>query len=105
MRVVPALTGFHVVFPDGEVIADSTAASTFARAIDKIGLDRVEHDHFRLGNEELVSDERSKKYPSESIEVTPGRFVLTHSDSQKKKEILEQISKRWNLNLRVELGS
>ena len=68
-------TGLCVYLPDGDFIQESSAAAT---TIDS-------------------------KYGSAQHEAAPGLYVLTHSNTQDKKKILDKISSAMKLGWRVEI--
>lgn len=96
-----AKTILSVRFPDGTVIEEKKAADTFAKAIEKIGADRVAGLGLTAGNEPLISREGSRKYPRDVKMVKGGFFVLTHCSTKQKIVWLDRIKKRLGLSLEV----
>ena len=51
----------------------------------------------------LVSTTKDDKYAKTQVEVSPGLYVITHSNNKMKKDYLEQISKAFGLGWKVEI--
>ena len=96
-----AKTGLRVTFPDGNVIELDCAAATFALALKKLGLDeRVEALKFTECGVPLVSHEKSTEYGQRLVE---GKYVCTHSNTNRKKETLERVCHRLGVSSKVEV--
>lgn len=93
-------TRLHVTFPDGAVIEEYYAADTFALALRHIGLPRVEALRLNESGIPLVGTVRSEQYGQRRID---GRYICTHSNTQKKKDTLEKIAKRLNVGIIVKV--
>lgn len=91
----------EVYFPDGTVIREGYAAYTFFKTIDRIGPERVKNLGLKISGVDLVSRRDDLKYRQRP--VSDGYFVCTHSNTQVKKDILNEISRKLNLGLRVEI--
>lgn len=89
-----------VRFGDGTVIAESTAADTLVKSLERIGFDRVERLGVRVNGENIVSASKSEKY--NDIRVG-NRYVKTHSSTMQKARSLHQISEELGLNLQVQI--
>lgn len=96
-------TGLCVYLPDGDFIQESSAAATYIAAIVKADLLRVRALDLKLCGINIVSTTIDSKYGSAQHEAAPGLYVLTHSNTQDKKKILDKISKALNLGWRVEI--
>lgn len=96
-------TGLCVYLPDGDFIQESSAAATYIAAIIKADLLRVRALDLKLCGINIVSTTIDSKYGSAQHEAAPGLYVLTHSNTQDKKKILDKISKALNLGWRVEI--
>lgn len=96
-------TNFTVRFEDGTVIHNSKASDSFAKSIDKIGAKRVADLALICCGEQLVSNRRSTKYPSESVLVSDKYYVLTHSGTATKIKYLQTIAKALNQNFTIVL--
>ena len=97
-------TNFCVLFSDGVLIQEDTAADTLAHAIEKIGPVRVAALGVRVNGEPLVSREESRKYKS-MREISGGYKVITHCSTRDKMRLLETISKLLKLKLKLVLLS
>ncbi len=95
-----AKTGLRVTFPDGNVIESDCAADTFALALKKLGLERVEALKFTECGVPLVSHEKSTEYGQRWVE---GKYVCTHSNTNRKKETLERVCHRLGVSSKVEI--
>lgn len=93
-------TRLHVTFPDGQHIEEYYAADTFALALRKLGLDRVEGLGITDRNTPLVGQLRSKQYSQRRVD---GKYICTHSSTQQKKELLERIAKDLGTSLKVQI--
>lgn len=93
-------TGLMVVFPDGTVIREQTAAETLALAIKKIGFERVEALGIMVNGENIVSRQKSPRY---SDTFLPPFYVKTHSNTEQKRRNLERISEKLDLGLTVSI--
>lgn len=93
-------TGLLVRFADGTVVSERTAAATMAVVIEKIGLKNVIGLGLKLNKESLVSEVPSKNYGYENI---GGFYIMTHCNTDKKKQILEQIAKKLSLSLEIRI--
>lgn len=96
-------TGLCVYLPDGDFIQESSAAATYIAAIIKADLLRVRALDLKLCGINIVSTTIDSKYGSAQHEAAPGLYVLTHSNTQDKKKILDKISKALNLRWRVDI--
>jgi hypothetical protein len=93
-------TALRVRFPDGTTIEEHYAADTFALALKHIGFARVEALGLTENRLPLVGNTRSEEYGQRRID---GKYVCTHSSTQKKKETLEKIAKKLGLSLKVDV--
>lgn len=98
-------TNFRVEFADGTVIEDRLAKRVFARAIEKIGAERIARLNIQQGGEPIVSKDRAliAKRPSQIEEIKNGWFVKTHSATEMKVSILNKIAKALDINLKCEV--
>ncbi len=93
-------TGIRVTFADGAQIDEYYAADTFALALQKIGLARVEALGLKPRGVPLVGAAKSDQYPQRRID---GKYVCIHSSTAEKKEILERVAKKLGVGLKVEI--
>ena len=96
-------TVLRVTFPKGLVIAEPTARKTFVDTIERVGLQRVRKLGLTLCKVPLVSNTQDKKYNISQIPVEDGLYVMTHSSTKQKAQILEKISDQLHLGLKVEI--
>ena len=94
-------TNFTVRFEDGTIIHSSKASDSFAQTIDKIGSKSVADLALICCGEQLVSKQRSTKYPSESVLISDGYYVLTHSSTAAKIKYLQTIGKSLKQNFSI----
>lgn len=95
-------TGLYIEFSDGTLIAENTAADTFAKALEKIGLDLVGKLGINVNNFPLVSKQREPKYQQTPIGEY---YIMTHSNTMSKKHQLERIASELNVGLTVKVSS
>lgn len=92
----------RVIFEGGRVIEENTAAQTFVEVLAVMGLERVAQLGKKLSGAPLVStDESVYKYQGHTR--TGGWYVCTHSNTKKKKELLEEIADRLHVKIGVTL--
>ncbi len=96
-------TVLRVTFPKGPVIAEPSARKTFVNCIEHIGLQRVRGLGLTLCKVPLVSNTQDKKYNISQFPVEDGLYVMTHSSTKQKAQILEKISDQLHLGLKVEI--
>jgi hypothetical protein len=89
-----------VKFADGESFFENSAAETFAKAIGKIGVSRVESLGLRRLNNSLISLAPIEKYQSTFVD---GRYVITHFGTDDKRRLLLQIAEQLDVSLQAEL--
>lgn len=91
-------TRLLVKFADGTIVAEKSAAMTFAKTLEIIGFDRVASANIVVNSEDLIGNETSKKYNDTYLD---GVYVRTHSSTNCKKKILEKLANEFGLNLEV----
>jgi hypothetical protein len=94
-------TVLSVRFPDGKIVSERFAYETLVRCISIIGYDRVKSLNIVRAGVPLVSHKRDDYY--RQTELKPGVLIMTHSSTQDKKQVLDEISKRLHIGLRVEI--
>lgn len=85
-----------VMFPDGEVIVNSSPIVTFTRAISKIGVDGIMRKKLKWGSSLLVTDHESSK---RQIEVAPNRWVTVPNTTKGKIKVLRVVAAFMHVNL------
>jgi hypothetical protein len=94
-------TGLVVKLPNGMVIKESTAAETFARTIKELGTEKVAKLGKAVNGWPLITP---KKHPSYTQQKVNGDYVMTHSSTNAKKALLEEIAKDLNVALDVSIA-
>jgi hypothetical protein len=95
-----AKTRLHVAFTDGTTIEEYYAADTFALALRHFGLTRVEALGLTESGVSLVCNVRSEQYGQRRID---GKYICTHSNTQKKKDVLDKIGKSLGVGITVKI--
>lgn len=94
-----ANTSIIVKLPDGRTIKETTAADTFCKALMEMGLERVKRlNKTRNGYPLIGSEKSSENYNQKEY---GGYFIMTHTSTRYKKEILEEISKELGSKIEV----
>lgn len=94
-------TVLSVKFPDGKVISEHLALQTLVKCIQIIGFEKVQALGIICSGVPLVSNKKDDFYNQE--EIKNGLYIMTHSNTQTKKQQLDEISKRLKLGLNVEI--
>jgi hypothetical protein len=85
---------------NGRTIECPTAAETFATAVAEIGAKRVMDLGLRLCGIPLVSRERTGEYQSQH--EVDGYFICTHSNTDDKRRLLDEIASGLEIPMTVE---
>lgn len=93
----------RVIRKDHTVIQEYSAAATLVAAIAEANPIKVRELGLICCKVPLVSTTKDEKYAKTQVEVSPGLYVITHSNNKMKKFYLEQISKELGLGWKVEL--
>lgn len=94
-------TGLMVRFPNGKTINKRYAYETFIRTIEEIGIDKVKSLGIILNHTDLITKKKSPDYNQHKVKG--GYLIFTHTSTDKKKKVLEEISNRLNIGLEVEI--
>lgn len=94
-------TNLRVLFPDGNIIYNVTAKETFSKTIELIGIEKVSRLNIRQVSTNIVSKTSHPNYRQQKSLY--GYYILTHSSTYQKKKHLEEISKKLNLGLIIEI--
>lgn len=94
-------TNLTVKFPDGTIISNRFAYQTLCDVINKVGAKQIAELNIIQSGVPLVSKQQDDFYQQHSI--SNGYLVVTHSSTAAKKQHLEEISKKLNLNLKVKI--
>lgn len=96
-----------VIFPDGTVIAEKTAAETLLAVVRKIGVARVrkvvEEYNLKFSKVPMISNRRDAKYGKSQRDLGDGWLLITHSNNPMKKAFIEKVSEILNLGIKVTL--
>lgn len=94
-----------VVFPDGTVIAEKTAAETMVAVVQKIGVTQVrkvvEEYNLKFCKVPVISNRRDAKYGKSQRDLGGGWLLITHSNNPMKKVFIEKISEILHLGIKV----
>lgn len=93
-------TRLKVTFPNGVIIQEETAALTFAMVIERLGMEQVASLGWRVNGEPLLSRHLSRNYNQEKV---GSWFIMTHSNTNYKKRILDGLAMQFGVPLRVEI--
>lgn len=96
-------SAIKVIRKDKTVIQESTAAATLVAAIIEADPRKVRELGIICCKVPLVSTSKDEKYSDAQVEVTPGLYVITHSNNKMKKSYLEAISSALHLGWKVEI--
>jgi len=94
-------TRLRVIYLDGSVIEERFAYATFLKVIEKTGIEKVSNLNISWVGLPLVSKTRDDFYNQH--ELPNGWFVVTHSATAQKLKQLDEISKKLNLGLKIEI--
>lgn len=96
-----------VIFPDGSVIAEKTAAETFVAVVKRIGVADVrkvvEEHNLKCCKVPVISNRRDAKYGKSQKDLGNGWLLITHSNNRMKKTFIEKVSDVLGLGIKVTL--
>lgn len=94
-----------VVFPDGTIIAEKTAAETMVAVVQKIGVTKVrqvvEEYNLKFCKVPVISNRRDAKYGRSQRDLGGEWLLITHSNNPMKKAFIEKVSKALHLGIKV----
>ena len=93
-----------VVLSPGNYICDTVVKNTFIEAITVAGFENVKGLGIKISGLPLVNNQRNDTELSQS-EVSSNYWVVTHSSTKDKMNILKEISDRLNLKWMVKIES
>lgn len=96
-----AWTGLQVTYPDGAVINNKYAYETLIQVVEKAGIEKVAKLGLKQVGLDFISKIRDDFYNQH--ELPGGYLIVTHSATIKKKQQIEEISKKMGLGLKVEV--
>ena len=94
-------TGLLVTYPDGAVINNKYAYETLIQVVEKAGIEKVEKLGLKQVGLYFISKNRDDFYNQH--ELPGGYLITTHSSTAKKKQQIEEISKKLGLGLKVQV--
>jgi len=94
-------TRLRVTFADGTVFDEQQASDTFALALRRLGLSRVEQLGIYVRNLPLVGNVKSDGYACQT--EIDGKYVCHHMETQRKKRLLDKIAKLLSTPIKVEI--
>jgi hypothetical protein len=93
-----AKTNIKVTLANGKVIQNRKAADTFLQVIEFFGIEAVRGLSLTLNNAPLIDTKDSDKYRTSKS----GRYyIMTHSNTQTKQELLQSIAKKLGMAINV----
>jgi hypothetical protein len=93
-------TTIRVILPSGRIIQRPTAASSLADVVEEFGLDAVRKLGLTVNGVPLVDLKPNGKYNQEK---RGSFFIITHSNTKSKKELIETIAKQLRKSVKVEI--
>lgn len=95
-RIAGVRKKFSVVFEDGDVIMEDTAAGTFAKCISRIGTEKVKELDLRFSGRPLLLEEAGK-----DRRPVDGYYFDIRTTAEEKRRLLRAISERTGVRLEV----
>ena len=96
-----------VIFPDGTIIEEKTAAGTLVAVVQKIGVAKVrkvvEEQNLKFCKVPVIANRRDTKYGRSQKELGEEWLLITHSNNSMKKSFVEKVSEALGLGLKVTL--
>lgn len=96
--------GISVTFPDGTIISCSTSIQTFVYTLEKIGFERVNQLYITYAGYNIVS--REKRLTENKRWQYPYKdwYIYSNMSNTEKRRLLEEISNKLKLHLRIEIN-
>ncbi len=92
----------RITFPNGMFIQKSTASETFCTFVEQVGAEKVRSMNLTLNRVPLISNVLDRKYKRSQKHIGNGLYLMTLSDTDTKKEIIEKIAAKFGMELKVE---
>lgn len=92
----------RVTTSEGVVIEEKVVANTLVKVVEYAGAEKVRKLGIKLNQVNLVTDTKSEMYGRAQKEIDNNLYVATCCNTNAKQRIIEQISNRLGLNLKVE---
>lgn len=100
--VTQSITRLRITMPDGAIIQEKFASDSLVKFVSIVGPERVREVGLKANKVPLISNTQDPKYKSSQKPVGNGWYVMTCSDTPKKKEQIELIAAHLGLNVKVE---
>jgi hypothetical protein len=91
-----------VTYPDGRVVSERIVHKTLIDVIQSVGVSKVQELGIFVNRINLISDTILPIYAQAQKPIGNGLYVMTNCSTDKKQQIIEQISKAFNMGLIVE---
>ena len=93
-----------VTFENGTKLQYEKSVDTFIETIKKIGFEKVKNLNIqRCNGLNIIDTKRQRQDNKYSIKEYKNYFVIVHFNDEEKQKLLQGISDKLNLNLKVEL--
>ena len=96
-------TRLRVKLPDSSIIQEATAAETLVEFIRWVGVERVRDLGIIVDRNPFISTNSTPNHSESSKKLLGGYFVETHSDTNKKRRLINRIATGLNLRISVSL--
>lgn len=96
-------TGLCIHRKDGTILQEHDAATTFVAAVKEAGVLRVRELGIKCCKINIVSTTKDSKYGNAQREVERGLYVITHSSTKYKQQLLDQINEALHLGWKIEI--
>lgn len=91
-----------VTYPNGRVVSERIVHKTLIDVIQNAGVYKVQELGIFINKVNLISDTVLPIYEQAQKPIGYGLYVMTNCSTDKKQQIIEQISKAFNMGLKVE---
>lgn len=91
-----------VTYPDGRVVSEQIVNKTLIDVIQNAGVYKVQELGIFINKVNLVSDTVLSSYKHAQKPIGNGLYVMTNCSTDKKLKIIEQISKAFNMSLKIQ---
>ena len=93
-------TKLKITFADGTILEDRKASVAFAKAIEKIGIERVRALQIVSNTVPLISTTKHEFYGQNQVD---NYYVMTNTSTESKKSILDQVANALGITLDVQI--
>lgn len=93
-------TKLRVELASGKVIERQFAAQTLVAVVREFGLEQVRSLGLKVNNHLFISTEEHNRYQQQRV----GQYwIMTHSSTKHKKDLLEEIARRLNKTIKIQI--